>query len=158
MIYVVAAYSITFGALAIYGVWLQARARLARVRAAGAGRDPATLGRGFNLGAALLAPFWAWFHGLRPFGFALLATTVVLVFAGASGLRIAVMALAALLALASIGLGFVGNRLAADRHAATTAGADAAVLIQGERRWALAGVVLHTIIAPWAGYFLLMSG
>lgn len=158
MIYVVAAYSITFGALAIYGVWLQARARLARVRAAGAGRDPATLGRGFNLGAALLAPFWAWFHGLRAFGLALLATSVVLVFAEASGLRIAVMALGALLALASLGLGFVGNRLAVDRRAATAAGVDAASLIEGERRWALAGAVLHTIVAPWAGYFLLVSG
>ena len=158
MIYVVAAYSITFGALAIYGVWLQARARLARIRAAGAGRDPAVLGRGFNLGAALLAPFWAWFHGLRAFGLALLATSVVLVFAEASGLRVAVPALAALLALASLGLGFVGNRLAADRRAATAAGVDAAALIQDERRWALAGAVLHTVVAPWAGYFWLAGG
>src|SRR5690606_2558540 len=96
LVYVVAAYSITFGALAIYAVWLQARARLARVRAAGSGRDPAVLGRGFNLGALLLAPFWAWFHGLRGLGFTLLATSLVLVFAGASGLRVAVIALAAI--------------------------------------------------------------
>jgi hypothetical protein len=158
LVYVVAAYSITFGALAIYGVWLQASARLARVLAAGASRDPAALGRGFNLGALLLAPFWAWFHGLRAFGLALLATSIVLVFAAASGLRVAVIALAAILALASIGLGFVGNRLGADRCAGMDGGIDAAAFIAGERSWALAGAVIHTIVAPWAGYFWLAGG
>ncbi len=158
MVYVVAAYSITFGALASYGVWLQARAQLARVLAANAGRDPAALGSGFNLGALLLAPFWAWFHGLRMLGLTLLAASIVLVFAGASGLRVAVTALAALLALASIGLGFVGNRLAADRRARSDGGIDAAAVIAGERSWALAGAVIHTVVAPWAGYFWLAGG
>ncbi|MEZ4279950.1 MAG: hypothetical protein R3F21_10105 [Myxococcota bacterium] len=158
MVYVVAAYSITFGALAIYGVWLQSRAQLARVLAAGSGRDPAALGRGFNLGALLLAPFWAWFHGLRAFGFALLATSLVSIFAAASGLRVAAIALVAIFALASIGLGFVGNRLAADRHARTGGGLDAAAFVAGERSWALAGAVIHTVLAPWAGYFWLSGG
>jgi len=158
LVYVVAAYSITFGALAIYGVWLQARAQLARVVVADAGRDPAAFGRGFNLGAFLLAPFWAWFHGLRVFGLTLLATSVVLVFAGASGLRVAVIALASLLALASIGLGFVGNRIAADRRSRSDAGIDAAAFIASERGWALAGAVIHTVVAPWAGYFWLAGG
>lgn len=152
MVYVLAAYSITFGVLAIYGVLLQSRAQIARARVEGGSAGaPAELGQGFNLGATLLAPFWAWFHGQRALGGTLLVTSVVLAFAGASGLRGAVLTLATVLAVVSVGLGFVGNRLAARCRAE----GDAAAFFASERRWALAGVVLHTVVAPWAAYFWL---
>ncbi len=155
MVYVLAAYSITFGVLAIYGVLLQSRAQIARARVEGGGAA-ASAGsiRGFNLGATLLAPFWAWFHGLRALGLTLLATSVGLVFAGASGLRGASIALAGLLAAASIGLGVVGNRLAAQRRPAE----EPAAFFATQRRWALAGAVLYTVVAPWAWYLGLAGG
>lgn len=150
MVYVLAAYSITFGVLAIYGVLLQSRAQIARARLAGGGAGAAArLENGFNLGAALLAPFWAFSHGLRTLGFTLLATSLVLVFAAESGLRGATLALAGILALAALGLGVLGNRLAM-RHRPGAAPAD---FYASQRRWALVGVVLHTVVAPWAWYF-----
>lgn len=149
MVYVLAAYSITFGVLAIYGVLLQSRAQIARARVAdgGAAASAASF-RGFNLGATLLAPFWAWFHGLRALGLTLLATSVVLVFAGASGLRGAAVTLAGILATASIGLGVVANRVAAQRRP----GEEPAAFFASQRRWALVGAVLYTVVAPWVWY------
>lgn len=152
MVYVLAAYSITISVLAIYGVLLQHRARTARARVAGRGAGPpVALAQGFNLGAALLAPFWAWCHGLRAAGATLLVTGVVSGFAVASGLRWPAMGLAAILAAASIGLGVVGNRIAASRPAA----ADPDAFYSRQLRWALAGVVLHTLVLPWICYFLI---
>ena len=152
MVYVLAAYSITISVLAIYGVLLQHRARVARARVAGRSGGPgAPLGQGFNLGAALLAPFWAWFHGLRAVGATLLLTGVVLAFAFSSGLRWPVWLLAAILAAAAVGLGVVGNRIAAGQPG----GADPDAFYSRELRWALAGAVLHTLVLPWACYFLI---
>ena len=149
MVYVVAAYSITISVLLIYGVLLQHRARLA------AGARPAG---GFNLGAALLAPIWALFHGQRAAGATLLATTVALAAAQASGLALAAALLGALLAGASLFLGVVGNRIAsagANAAGLDGGGADPVARAQAELRWALAGAVLHTVVLPWACYFWL---
>lgn len=148
MVYVVAAYSITISVLLIYGVLLQHRARLAGARP----------GSGFNLGAALLAPLWALFHGQRAAGATLLATSVALAAAQAKGLALAAALLGALLAGASLFLGVVGNRIvnagaSAAGHGGV--GGDPVARARAELRWALAGAVLHTIVLPWACYFWL---
>ena len=152
MVYVLGAYSITISVLSIYGVMLQHRAQTARAGIPSGSRGArAELGRGFNLGAALLAPFWAWFHGLRAVGATLLLTGAVLAFALSSGLRWPAMLLAAILAASTVVLGAVGNRIAAGEPAS----ADPAAFFSRQFRWALAGVVLHTIVLPWACYFLI---
>ncbi|MBK7949929.1 MAG: hypothetical protein IPK00_14540 [Deltaproteobacteria bacterium] len=148
MVYVVAAYSITIGVLLIYGVLLQHRARLAGARKGG----------GFNLGAALLAPVWALFHGQPAAGATLLATAAALAAAQASGLALAASLLAALFAGASLFLGVVGNRIASAGSRAggvDGTGGEPVARAQAELRWALAGAVLHTVVLPWACYFWL---
>ncbi len=155
MVYVLAAYSLTISVLVIYGVLLQHRARVARarfvlVRAGGqiGAQDP-DLARGFNLGAALLAPFWAWSHGLRAAGASLLATCGALVLAQASGLRLPVLLLASMLLAAALFLGAVGNRIAVS----SVRGVDPEAISSRELRWSIAGAVLHTVVLPWACYF-----
>lgn len=157
MVYVLAAYSLTISVLVLYGVLLQYRARVARARvfAAAEGRpsgapDP-DLARGFNLGAALLAPFWAFAHGRSALGAALLAAFGALALAQARGLRLPVLLLTALSIGAALFLGAAGNRIAASRGGA--GGAEG--LAKQELRWAIAGAVLHTIVLPWACYFWL---
>lgn len=140
MVYVVAAYSITISVLLTYGVLLQHRARLAEARPGG----------GFNLGAALLAPIWALWHGQRAAGAGLVATAIAFLAARASGRVLEASLLAALLGAGAILLGFVGNRIAGVGSAG-----DAFARARGELRWALAGAVIHTIVLPWACYFWL---
>ncbi|MFO0691063.1 MAG: hypothetical protein U0900_20365 [Myxococcota bacterium] len=154
MVYVVAAYSITIGVLLIYGVLLQHRARLAGAR-------PVT---GFNLGAALLAPLWALFHGQRAAGAALLVATAAFAAAQASGQAMVAALLATCLLGAALFFGVVGNRLVAAAAASDgrasggrAAGGDPAARARGELRWALAGAVLHTVVLPWACYFWLVG-
>jgi len=156
VVYVLAAYSITFGVLTIYGVMLQHAARIAHVRlASGSAGEGVDLGRGFNLGAALLAPIWAWFHGLRAVGAALLLTAVLLAWlcssGAASGPRWPATSLAAILAAAALYLGVYGNRIAVRDPAST----DPAEFFSRQLRWALAGAALHTVVLPWACYFLI---
>ena len=156
MVYVLAAYSITLGVLTIYGVMLQHGARIAHARlssgSAGKGVD---LGRGFNLGAALLAPIWAWFHGLRAVGATLLLTAVSLAWlcssGAASGPRWPAASLAAILAAAALYLGVFGNRIAVGDPASM----DPAAFFARQLRWALAGAALHTVVLPWTCYFLI---
>ena len=146
MVYVLAAYSITIGVLLIYGVLLQHRARLARVRLARAGRAASPeQTRGFNLGAALLAPFWAIAHGQPAIGGTLLVTWVAFAAAQASGLRLVVLLLAPLLIGASLFLGVVGNRIIAAR----SGDRDPIDRERAQLPWALAGVVLYTVVLPW---------
>jgi len=140
--YVVAAYSITIGVLLVYGVLLQHRARLAEPRRTG----------GFNLGAALLAPFWAFFHGQRAAGAALVVATVALAAARASGHTLAVSLLAPLLVGAGLFFGVVGNRIAG------AGGSEPDARARMELRWALAGAVVHTLVLPWVCYFWLARG
>jgi hypothetical protein len=144
LVYVVAAYTLTISVLLIYGVLLQHRARLAGIR----------VGAGFNLGAALLAPVWAWFHGQRAVGATLLATCAALVAAQGSGLRIPALVLSAFLAGAGLWLGLVGNRIALDRTLDRAAGE----AVHGQLPWAMAGAVLYTIVLPWVCYFWLERG
>lgn len=152
MVYVLAAYSITISVLSIYGVMLQHRARVARAGLSrGSGGAPDELGRGFNLGAALLAPFWAWLHGLRAVGATLLLTGAGLVFAISSGLRWPAVLLAAMLTASAVVLGAVGNRIAAGKPA----NAGPAAFYSSQLRWALAGAVLYTVVLPWVCYFLI---
>lgn len=142
MAYVVAAYSITISVLLVYGVLLQHRARLAEPRRTG----------GFNLGAALLAPLWALFHGQRAAGAALVVATIALAAARASGQTLVVALLAPFLLGAALFFGVVGNRISgAD-------GGEPAVRARTELRWALAGALLHTLVVPWACYFWLGQG
>lgn len=151
MIYVLAAYSITISVLAIYGVLLKHRAEVARAGVSSASAvAPADLARGFNLGAALLSPFWAWIHGLRAVGAALFLIGAALVCSFWSGQRWPALLLAAILAASGLVLGMFGNRIAAGDPATT----DPAAFFTTQHRWALAGVVLHTIVLPWTCYFL----
>lgn len=158
MVYVLAAYSITIAVLAIYGVTLQHGARVASAGLSegrpGTGID---LARGFNLGAALLAPIWAWFHGLRAVGASLLLTDVVLAWLWSSraerDLGWLTPSLAAILVACSLALGVVGNRIAARGPSS----ADPAAFLSRQLRWALAGSVLYTVVLPWAWHFLISS-
>ena len=80
LIYVLAAYSITVGTLALYGVLMQHRARLyALDQSSPAGQSLSGRPLGFNLGAALLSPFWMWGHGMRAAGVVLLVLCLVMV-------------------------------------------------------------------------------
>lgn len=161
MVYVVAAYSITVSVLLIYGVLLQHRARVARARLTearspgrGASRGGARgLESGFNLGAALLTPFWAAAHGRPLIGAALLAAFAALAAAQAGGVRLAVLLLAPLLLGASLFFGIVGNRIAATR----SADRDPVAFAQSQLPWALAGAVLYTVVLPWVWHFWLGS-
>jgi hypothetical protein len=146
LVYVLAAYSITVCVLLVYGLVLQHRTRIARLRLLG---ETKALESGFNFGAALLAPFWALAHGLQAGGLALLASVGALVLAQAAGLRIAALGLAALLVGASVFLGVVGNRIAAARM-------DPGDPERGSARqlaWSIAGALIHTVLLPWALHF-----
>jgi len=156
VVYALAAYSITLGVLLVYGFWLQHRARVARVRvelaAGGAGAETAVrarLARGLNPGAALLAPFWAWAHGLRGAGAGLVAATAALVWAQANGLRPAVLFLSSLLVGAICFFAVAGNRIALAR----TPRPDPAAFEAGQLPWAIAGALVHAFVVPWAWYF-----
>lgn len=176
MVYVLAAYTLTIGVLVLYGVLLQYRARIARTRlvAAHGGsavEDPG-FARGFNLGAALLAPFWALSHGLAAAGAALLAALigfVALVAARPPSMQTATLALASLLIGGALFCGVIGNRVVAAAARAAlhetkdlpatareTSSAGVAVeLATRELSWAVAGTLLHTVVLPWACYFWL---
>jgi hypothetical protein len=164
VVYVVAAYTLTIGVLVLYGVLLQHRARIARSRLVAAdGRsaieDP-SFARGFNLGAALLPPFWALAHGLAAAGLgyfvALLALGAVVAF-GSPAMRIPTGLLASLLIGGALFFGAIGNRVVAAeaRKASDGRSGDAVAVATRELRWAVAGAVLHTVLLPWACYFWL---
>ena len=153
MIYVIAAYSITIGTLAIYGVLMQHRGRMHLSEMAGATDQSATdaTPSGFNLGAALLTPFWMWMHGMRVAGLILfffyLAMAPLYDLAMWAPLFIAAIVAGAV----GVALGVVGNRIASSHRASATA----AEFARGQLPWALAGVGVFTILAPWLWYFLL---
>ena len=85
MIFVIAAYSLTVGVLALYIALLQHRSRAAAATllasaetadtASAVASDPC---KGFKLGASLLAPFWMWTHGMRISGAILLLVDLVI--------------------------------------------------------------------------------
>lgn len=158
MVYALAAYSITLGALLVYGILLQHRLRRARARAGGV--SWAELGRGFNLGAALLAPFWALAHGQRAAGAMLLASGIACVAARVGGLRLPALLLGSLLLGGAVFFGVVGNRVAAGTMAAgdvvvtqEVAGRAVEDFARTQLGWSLAGALLFSVVLPWAGYF-----
>ncbi len=146
MVYAVAAYSITLGVLALYGVLLTHRSRVAALALARAGvgtaADPQ---KGFNVGAALLAPFWLWVHGQRLAGVGLLAAWGVLIpmlMGGAWGVFAFVVPLPF---AAGAALGFVGHRIAR----AHRGDEDPLAYWSSQLPWAVTGIVVYAFVAPW---------
>lgn len=165
--YAIAAYSITLGALLVYGVWVQHRIRMARARQGGV--SPAELGRGFNLGAALLAPLWALAHGQYALGATLGAGAIAFGAVSSAGLRLPALALGSLLLGGAVFFGVVGNRIAAARALAAAGvaerasaeagvpGAEAEAVARTQLAWSLAGALLYTVVLPWAYHALRAS-
>ncbi len=159
MIYVIAAYTITLGALALYGVLLQHRGRVFAVDAETmtTGSSDGTTGAvplGFNVGAAFLSPIWMWRHGLRRPGVVLLVLYVALVPLYDRGMWIPFLFVAMVPLAAGAALGFVGNRIAvAHRGAERLAKFSASQL-----PWSTAGVVFSAIVLPWVWYFRYAAG
>ena len=149
MLYTLAAYSITVGVLALYGVLLQYRQRVAAVALARAGRGPAPdPERGFNLGALLLAPVWMFAHGM-PWPGALVGATCVAVwplYEQAMWIPLAFVGTVPL--AAGVALGFVGNRIASMRRGSGSA----EDFWASQWRWAQAGIILHVFVLPWVAY------
>lgn len=154
MIYAMAAYTITLGVLALYGVMLQHRSRVFladqdTIRDGGAQGLP----RGFNLGAALLSPFWMWTHGMRLPGAIMLGFFAALVplYDGALWLPMLFVGMVPLAAGAALGL--VGNRIAIAHRGPESV----ASFSSSQLPWALMGIVLFTIVLPWVWYFVYAS-
>jgi hypothetical protein len=151
VVYTLAAYSITIGVLALYGVVLQHRSRVAAAVLSRAKQAP-VMGsvRGFNLGALLLAPFWMLAHGMRGAGALVLLAYVVLWPAYQQVSWIAALFVGAIPLAAGAALGFVGNRIAA----ASLELEEPDALSASQLPWALGGIVLYVFVLPWAAYFL----
>jgi hypothetical protein len=156
VIYTLAAYSITVGVLALYGVLMQHRRRVveATVEATasrsgfGSASDPT---QGFNLGAMLLAPVWMMAHGMRVGGALLLAVWVALWPLAQQQAWITILFVGAVPLAAGAALGFVGNRIAVEHRGLERAG----TLSASQLPWALAGISLHVFVLPWVVLFLL---
>jgi len=150
LVYSIAAYTITIGTLALYGVLIHHRSRVASAALAEAsglpGRDPR---KGFNLGASLLAPFWMWRHGLRAPASALLAVSLAVGVLYQREMWIPLLFASMIPVAAGAALGFAGNRIAADHLGIEKPAAFAS----SQLPWALAGIVLFAVIMPWALYF-----
>lgn len=151
MIYAIAAYSITLSVLALYGVTLQHRERVfaseaAVERAAVSPPPPA----GFNVGAALLSPFWMWQHGMRLPGVVLLALFVAMVPLYRAGMWIPLLAVGLVPLAAGAALGLVGNRIAAGHRGEESVARFSA----SQLPWALAGIALYTVVLPWAWFLV----
>ena len=150
LIYVLAAYSITIGTLALYGVLLQHRGRsYALDQSAAPGESAPGRSLGFNLGAALLSPFWMWQHGMRAAGAVVFVLCLALVPLYEREMWIPLLFIAMVPLAAGTALGFVGNRIATNHRASETATEFAA----SQLPWAIAGVGLFTIVLPWLWYF-----
>lgn len=151
MVYAIAAYTLTIGVLALYGLAVGHRERVAAAEWARVASQPsATSGGGFNVGACLLAPFWLLSHGARLPGVLLLLAVVALIPLAAQGLWTAFSIVALIPVAAGAALGFVGNRIAA-QHLSLP---EAAALSATQLPWALVGIGLHVFVLPWAIYFL----
>lgn len=149
MIYVIAAYSITLGVLALYLVLLQHRRReSAEQLARQAGLEISDPRAGFNVGALLLAPFWLMGHGMVPMGLLLLVPWLAVVPLYQRELWIPLLFVAIVPAAAAAALGFVGNRIAVKHTGLQQPGAFSA----SQLPWAIAGIVLYAFVLPWIWY------
>lgn len=159
MIYVLASYSITVGTLALYGVFMQHRVRIYALDRS-VPSSPSASGRpfGFNLGAALLSPFWMWQHGMRAAGAALFVSWLALVPLYEREMWIPLLFVAMIPLAAGAALGFVGDRIAINHRltdgSADRSGETVAEFATSQLPWAIAGVGLFTIVLPWLWYFL----
>lgn len=158
MIYAIAAYSITLSVLALYAVVLQHRSRVLQSSLAGengsAGFAVPDPRRGFNVGAALLAPIWMWAHGMRWPAAVLGVLCVAMVPLAEREMWVPLIFVATVPAAASAALAVVGNRIGVAHRGAEDAGVYAA----SQLPWAVAGIVLHTVVIPWAWYFSRAAG
>ena len=155
MVYALAAYSITIGVLALYGVAIRHRERVAgaeRQRAALQAPAAASAGGGFNIGASLLAPLWLWAHGMKGPGVAIGLACLALWPLASRALWVPFLFVAVVPVAAGAALGFVGNRIAAEARGVDTA----AALSETQLPWALAGIGLHAFVLPWLVYFFFL--
>lgn len=150
MVYVIAAYSITLGALGLYWAVLAHRrieAEAARARAAGGAlADPR---KGFNAGALLLAPFWMLKHGMTVPGALLLLPTFATVPLVQREMWLPLLFVGTVPLAAGAALAFVGNRIAVTHTGVEAPDAFSA----SQLPWALTGIALYTIVLPWAWFF-----
>ncbi|MFP6656069.1 MAG: hypothetical protein VCB25_10615 [Myxococcota bacterium] len=147
MVYVLAAYSITIGTLMFYGVILQHRRRLVELDLARPSRPMRSIE--FNLGVALLSPFWMWQHGMRAAGTGRLILYLTMLPLYDQQRWILLLFVAMVPLAAGTALGFVGHRIARnDRSSESPAEYWASQL-----PWSLAGVGLYSVILPWFWYF-----
>jgi len=151
VIYVIAAYTITLGALALYGVVLQHRGRVSSADPTAmttetAGGPP----RGFNVGAALLSPLWMCGHGMRLPGAILLLLCLAMVPLYAREMWIPFLFVAVVPFAAGAALGFVGHRIAVNHRGVESL----AEYSKSQLPWATAGVVLYAVVLPWVWYFV----
>lgn len=151
MVYTIAAYTITIGTLALYGVLIRYRQRVAVATLARAGgataSDPR---RGFNLGAALLAPFWMWRHGMRLPGALLFVVSLAMLPLFQQQMWLPLYAVAMVLVAAGAALGLAGNRIAVEHLEID----DPAAFASSQLPWAIIGIVVTTVVLPWTWFFL----
>jgi hypothetical protein len=156
VIYVIAAYSLTIGVLALYVALLQHRSRAAAATLEAAAVAPDAAGaetsgprRGFNLGASLLAPFWMWAHGMRASGATLLLVYLACWQLYQRELWLSLLFVAMIPVAGGAALGILGNRIAAS-HGGIANSAD---LSASQLPWSLAGIVLYAFVLPWLYFF-----
>ena len=156
MIFVIAAYSLSVGVLALYIALLQHRSRAAAATleataetADAASTEASDPRGGFNLGASLLAPFWMWTHGMRVSGAILLLVDLAIwpIYQRELWLLLLFVAIPAVAGAAALGI--VGNRIAA-AHLGIENSAD---LSASQLPWSLAGIVLYAFVLPWLYFF-----
>ncbi|MCR9094325.1 MAG: hypothetical protein NXI30_08915 [bacterium] len=151
MVYVIAAYSITLGALGLYWALLaHRRIEVEAARARVAGTPLADPRRGFNAGALLLAPFWMLKYGMTVPGTLLLVPTVAIAPLVQRELWLPLLFVGTVPLAAGAALAFVGNRIAV----AHTGVEEPDAFSASQLPWALVGIALYTVILPWAWFFL----
>lgn len=154
MIYALASYSVTFGALGLYWAFLAHRRRaLADAVARAAGQPTPAPASGLNLGALLLAPLWMIAHGMRVMGALLLVPWLASVPLALAERWVPFVFVAAIPLAAGAALARVGNGIAAARGGHASAAAVSATQLP----WALGGIALYTIVLPWAIWFGLLA-
>ena len=105
---------------------------------------------GFNLGAALLSPFWMWAHGMRLPGVIVLAFFLALLPLYDRAVWLPRLFVGIVPLAAGAALGLVGNRIAIAHRGPESV----ASFSTNQLPWALVGITLFTIVLPWAWYFV----
>lgn len=151
MVYVIAAYTIALCTLALYAVLLEHRGRVFAANQDSLTAESAiSLPRGFNVGAALLAPLWMWGHGLRLPGGALFVISTALFPLYDREMWIPLLLLTMVLIAVGTALGFVGHRIAVGHRGAESI----AEFYSSQLPWATVGVASYGFVLPWVWFFL----